>query len=68
MKNPVTQSLTTDEQLLIRAYRSMSRESWQDGETINEIRAAINDHLSNKFGPTWDKKLIRKRQKKASDQ
>lgn len=54
-------AISADEALLIRAYRAMSREAWQDGETIEEVREAINDHMANKYGLEWDKKLVRKR-------
>lgn len=44
------------EMLLARAYRAMSREAWQDGETINEVRSAINDFMFDKHQiAKWDK-------------
>lgn len=49
------------EMLLARAYRAMSREAWQDGETINEVRSAINDFMFNKYQVAkWDEKFPRK--------
>jgi hypothetical protein len=46
--------------LLARAYRSMSRESWQDGETIEEVRSAVNDFMFNLHGVDWDNRYPRK--------
>lgn len=49
------------EMLLARAYRAMSREAWQDGETINEVRSAINDFMFNKHQVAkWDELFPRK--------
>jgi hypothetical protein len=49
------------EMLLARAYRTMSRESWQDGETIDEVRAAINDFMFNKHQTAkWDELFPRR--------
>lgn len=39
----------------------MSREAWSDGETIDEVRAAINDMMFNLYGGDWDKRFHRKR-------
>lgn len=47
-------------QLLARAYRAMSREAWQDGETIEEVRSAINYFMSDRHGPKWDGKFPRR--------
>ena len=46
--------------LLARAYRSMSRQSWQDGETIDEVREAISDFMFNLHGIDWDDRYPRK--------
>lgn len=48
------------EYLLARCYRAMSREAWQDGETIDEVRAAINDFMFNLHGVDWDGRYPRK--------
>jgi len=38
----------------------MSRESWQDGETIEEVRSAVNDFMFNLHGVDWDNRYPRK--------
>lgn len=49
------------EMLLARAYRAMSREAWQDGETISEVRSAINDFMFNRHQVAkWDELFPRK--------
>jgi hypothetical protein len=52
--------LLDEEYLLARCYRAMSRESWQDGETIEEVRSAVNDFMFNLYGVNWDDRFPRK--------
>lgn len=52
--NCVQSLLSEHEAMLARAYRSMCRESWQDGESIEEVRSAINDFMCRRHGTGWD--------------
>lgn len=60
MSEPSPETVGGAEQLLARAYRAMSREAWQDGETIDEVRSAINDFMWNSYGVGWDDRFPRK--------
>ncbi len=62
MSTDTTTTVSEAETLLARCYRAMSREAWQDGETIEEVRTAINDFMCKKYGygDDWDDRFPRK--------
>jgi uncharacterized damage-inducible protein DinB len=45
--------------LLIRAYKAAYREGYEDGETLEEVRDAINSHLANVI-PHWMDEQVRR--------
>ena len=39
--------------LVVRCYRALHRDEWEDGETESELTERINDIMHNNFGEAW---------------
>ena len=41
--------------LVVRCYRAIHRNEWQDGETESELSDAINDQMHSLYGDGWSR-------------